>query len=57
MSEANTVIDFAAAKARSEGMAYIEQMYSYYDGKLSEPHLYMGRLYDDVDIDLLDIED
>lgn len=46
-TEANNVISFAEAKERKEGIAYIEQMYSYYD----------GQLYDDVDIDLLDIED
>jgi len=51
--EANNVISFAEAKDRKEGIKYIEQMYSYYD----EQQYYGGRLYDDVDIDLLDVED
>lgn len=53
MSEANNVIEFTSVKERRDGIAYIEQMYSYYD----EKYTYNGRLYEDVDIDLLDIED
>jgi len=51
----NNVISFELAKARYEGMSYIENMYSYYDGKLSENHLYLGSQYEDIDT--LDVED
>lgn len=53
MSEANNVIDFVSAKSKKDDIDYINQMYTYYD----EQYIYSGRKYDDVDIDLLDIED
>ena len=49
----NNVISLEVEKEKREGIKYIDKMYAYYD----EQYAYNGLRYDDVDLDLLDIED